>query len=164
MSLIERWDYQHELMAQLPPASLRVIYSRSGAFTAAALLQSKDAIVNDVLYWASVGSKMEAEYLLAVLNSETVRGRVENLQSRGQWGARHFHRVMLELPIPKYNSSIPLHVTLAEASKRAEEVTATVPLREGEHFVRVRGRVREALRGDGIAQRMDELVKELLSH
>ena len=45
-------------------------------------------------------SLAEARYLIAMLNSETTRQRAEHLQSRGQWGARHFDRYMLTLPSP----------------------------------------------------------------
>ena len=47
-------------------------------------------------------------------------------------------------------------------ARRAERVAAHVQLREGEHFVRARRRIREALKEDGIAQKIDRLVAELL--
>ncbi len=164
MSLIERWDYQHELIAQLPPAQLRVIYTTSGTIPAAALLQQQDAITGHVLYWAAVRSIEEGRYLTAFLNSEIMRQRIEALQSRGQWGARHIVLLPFELGLPTFDIKLDLHVALAKAAERAEEVAAVVPLREGEHFVRARGRIRQALRDDGVAQRIDGLVEELLSH
>jgi hypothetical protein len=69
---------------------------------------------------------------------------------------------MLSLPIPQYNSGDPLHQAIIEAPVHAEAVASQVPLRRGEHFVRTCQRVRAALREDGVAQRMDDMVAQLL--
>jgi CheY-like chemotaxis protein len=114
------------------------------------------------LYWIAVSSEDEGRYLLAVLNSETVRALAAPRQARGQWGARHFDKVLLDLPIPRFDSREALHRALAAAGKRAEEVAALVPLREGEHFVGARRRIRAALREDGVAEWTEGLVRELL--
>lgn len=79
-----------------------------------------------------------------------------------QWGARHFDKVMLELPIPEFDGGNELHRRLLEAAEEAEKVAAAVELKEGEHFVRARKRIRDALREDGVAAKMDTLVAELL--
>ena len=114
------------------------------------------------LYWAKVSNPLEGAYLLSILNSETARQRAAHLQSRGQWGARHFHKVILSLPIPSFDASNKLHTQLAKAAAHAEKVAAGVQLREGMHFVKARQTIREALREDGIAQKIDDLVAELL--
>ena len=99
--------------------------------------------------------------MAGILNSETARARVEHLQSRGQWGARDFDKVMFELPIPEFDGSVSLHRELADAAGVAETVAAAVDI-GGMGFVRARGKIREALREDGIADRIDELVAQLL--
>ena len=58
----------------------------------------------------------EGHFLAAVLNSEAARSRVAHLQSRGQWGARDFDKVVFELPIPAYDSSSALHQELVLAA------------------------------------------------
>ena len=163
MALLERWDYHGSLAIQLPPAPLRVVYAASGTLPAVTILRSPSAIIEHKLYWAAIEDENEAYYLLSVLNSETTLAPVEHLQSRGQWGARDFDKVMLSLPIPRFAASEPLHRQLAEAARRAEEVAADVELREGMHFVTARRRIREALREDGVAGRIDELVAQLLA-
>ena len=65
------------------------------------------------------------------------------------------------MPIPRYDASAPLHRRLVEAAARAESVAA-VGLKEGTHFVRSRQHIREALGEDGVAERIDTLVAELL--
>jgi len=161
-SLIAQLDYFGQLSAQLPSPPLRVLYTSHGTLPAAAILTDQRVVIEDSLYWAAVSNLAEARYLLAILNSETARSRVEHLQSRGQWGARHFHKLMFELPIPQFDPANALHQRLARAAKRAEQVAAGAALREGEHFVRARQRIRQALREDGVSQRIDALVAELL--
>ncbi|MCL6641129.1 MAG: hypothetical protein K6T92_07120, partial [Candidatus Rokubacteria bacterium] len=97
-----------------------------------------------------------------ILNSETARTRVERLQARGQWGARHFDKLMFELPIPRFDGDDPLHRELADAAREAEDVAAGVPLPERIHFVRARRLIRDALRERGVSQRIDTLVAKLL--
>ena len=118
---------------------------------------------NDMsLYWTAVSTQYEAEYLTAILNSETARTRTAPLQSRGQWGARHFAKSMLTLPIPRFDAQDALHLELAAEAARAEEVAAAVKLKEGMHFVKARREVRTALAVDGVAGRIDGLVAQLL--
>jgi BarA-like signal transduction histidine kinase len=162
MSFLEQIDYYGKLSSQLPPAPLRVVYAASGTLPAAAILEDPAAICEHALYWMAPEDGAEARYLLAVLGSETARRLVAELQARGQWGARHFDKVMLSLPIPRFDPANRLHRRLAQAAERAERVAAAVPLREGEYFVRTRQRIREALREDGVAQQIDALVAELL--
>ncbi len=80
------------------------------------------------------------------------------MQARGQWGARHFAKIMFELPIRLFNVNNPLHQELAAAAK----VAASVPLKEATYFVTARKRIRAALQEDGIAQEIEELVTRLL--
>jgi len=161
-TLMQQIDYWGQLTAQLPPEPLRVVYSASGTLPAAAVLRDPAAICEHALYWTAPENTAEARYLSAVLNSETARRLVAQLQARGQWGARHFDKVMLSLPIPRFDPANGLHRRLAHAAERAERVAAAVPLREDEYFVRTRQRIREALREDGVSQQIDALVAELL--
>jgi len=104
----------------------------------------------------------EARYLAAVLNSQTARARVADMQARGQWGARHFDKVLLSLPIPRFDPSDALHQELAKTAARAEQVASAVTLKEGMHFVRARQHIRAALQEDGVAAELDRLVAVLL--
>ena len=154
-------DYYGKLSAQLPPQPLCLVYATSGTWPAASLVRDATAVFDMSLYWAAPGEE-EARYLAAILNSETARKQIEHLQSRGQWGARHFAKLMFELPIPRFKASASLHRELAEATEHAEEVAAAVVLDEGMYFVTARKRIREALEDDGIADGIDQLVARLL--
>jgi hypothetical protein len=96
------------------------------------------------------------------LNSETARARVEQYQSRGQFGARDFDKVIFNLPIPRFDPAIPLHLSLADAARQAEALAAAVELPESVKFQRARAMVRAALAEAGLAQQIDRLVAELL--
>jgi hypothetical protein len=161
-SFQQQLDFFEQLSRQFPIASLRVVYSKAGTNPAAAILYDRRAIIDHMLYWANTPSIDEARYLTAVLNSETTRARAEKWQAMGQWGARHFDKVLFNLPIPRFDEMKPLHLELTFAAKDAERIAAAVPLKAGEHFTRARKRIRDGLLEAGVAQRMDEMVAELL--
>lgn len=163
MTFRQQLDYYGKLSVQLPPAPLRVVYAASGTVLAAAIVEASPAVCEHALYWAAVATRPEAQYLCAVLNSETLRAHIEHLQARGQWGARHFDKYVFRAPIPRFDPRTALHAGLAAAAARAEAVAATVPLKEGEHFVRARGRIRQALADDGVAGEIDGLVARLFA-
>jgi hypothetical protein len=119
-------------------------------------------VIDHKLYWIKPASEDEAHYLTGILNSETARSRAERFQSRGQFGARDFDKVMFNLPIPLFKASEPLHLELAQAGAQAETVAANVELKEGEKFQRARKRVRDALAEDGIGGEIEKLVEKLL--
>jgi hypothetical protein len=162
LALIERWNFHGELASQLPPPPLRVACAASGTLPAVAILRDREAICEHALYWVAATDEKEAGYLCAVLNSETARARVAGRQARGQWGARHFDKLMFELPIPTFDSASRLHQSLSAAAARAEQVAASVGLPGGEHFTRARRRIRDALAEDGVAGEIDRLVEKLL--
>ena len=160
---LQDWlNYHGKLTAQLPTAPIRVLYTKSGAVPAAAVLREDQALVDHVLYWAAVNDPEEASYLAAVLNSEALRRRIAPRQSRGQWGARDIHKLLVSLPIPRFTAKDALHRDLTQLAEHAEGVAATVPLPTELHFVAVRRRIRDALSKDGVAGAIDRVVEKLL--
>jgi hypothetical protein len=162
MTLIDRWNFQRGLSNQFPVSPLRVVYAASGTHPAAIVLRNERAIVEHKLYWSRPGSESEAHYLTTIINSETSRASIERYQSRGQFGARDFDKVLFNLPIPLFDAADPLHRDLAEAGAHAEAVAAQVELVQGEKFQRARKRVRDALAEEGIGGEIEKLVEKLL--
>jgi hypothetical protein len=162
ISLIQQFDYYGKLSAQFPIPRLRVVYAASGTIPAACLLRGSEAVIEHAIYWAQASSESEGQYLVALLNSETARARVAEMQARGQWGARHFDKVMFNLPIPQFDASDSSHSDLAAAAAEAERIAAAVELPETVKFQRARKLIRDALTDSGIAPRIDELVARLL--
>jgi hypothetical protein len=163
MTLVGRWNYHNELGVQFPLHQFRVVYAASGTFPAACLLSDSVAIIEHGLYWAAVSTEPEGQYLAAILNSETVRDRVAALQARGQWGARHFDKVVFTLPIPRFDGAATLHTDLADAAREAARAAVSLSLPESAKFRRARGLIRTALIEAGIAPRIDALVTRLIA-
>ncbi|MFC6050836.1 hypothetical protein ACFPYM_23640, partial [Methylobacterium hispanicum] len=138
MTLSQRWNFHNGLANQFPTRCLRVVFSKSGQRPAACIVTDETAIIDHVLYWADVAVGIEAHYLLAVLNSDTVRRRIVHLQARGEQGARHFDKLMFTLPIPLFDGRIQLHADLAAAAAEAERVAGAVPIEPGTPFQRAR--------------------------
>jgi hypothetical protein len=162
MKLVDRWNYHNELGAQFPIPHLRVVYAASGTIPAACLLRGSTAAIEHAIYWAQIFSESEGHYLAALLNSETARARIASIQARGQWGARHFDKVMFTLPIPRFDARVTLHSDLAAAAAEAERVAAAFEFPETVKFQRARKLIRDALTETGIAPQIDELVARLL--
>jgi hypothetical protein len=163
MSLVERIDFHHGLHNQASINADRIVYAKSGTLLAACRLTVEEPIIDHVAYWATTRSQNEGHWLAAILNSEVARMRVAEMQARGQWGARHFDKLIWELPIPQYDPHNPLHRDLARAGARAETLAATVPLRENAGFRAHRAAIRKALAETGIGPRIETLVARLLT-
>ena len=146
MTLTRAIELPQRARRPVPLAPLRVVYAAAGTLPAACVLRDSKAVIDHKLYWTTAASAGEARYLAAILNSETARERTAKYQSRGQWGARDFDKVVFNLPIPRYDSKIKLHRDLAAAAAKAERVAAAVALPEGVKFQRARSLVRAALR------------------
>jgi hypothetical protein len=162
LSWLGQLDYYGKLSAQFPIAALRVVYAKAGTLPAACVLRDQRGVIDHMLYWMAPASEAEAHYLTAILNSETARARVEQYQSRGQWGARHFDKVVFNLPIPRFDPQDRRHLALAAAAAEAEEIAARVELPEGVKFQRARALIRAALAEAKVAPRIDALVADLL--
>ena len=161
ISLIQQFDYYGKLSAQFPLAPLRVVYAKAGTLPAACLVRNP-CVIDHMLYWAPALSDQEGYYLAAILNSEAARARVAGLQSRGQWGARHFDKVIFTLPIPPFDAAVSLHRDLADAARDAETIAIAVALPPNVKFQHARRLVRDALRADGVDLRINRLVAEVL--
>lgn len=161
-TFVNQLDYIGQLSSQFPAAPVRVLYAKAGALPAAIIIRDARAIIDHKLYWSPVPNEKAAYYLTTILNSETARARAERYQSRGQFGARNFDKVMFNLPIPVFDPVDKLHQRLASAGARAERVAEMVELVEGEKFQRARRRVREALAEQGVGAEIEGLVATLL--
>ncbi len=125
LSLLEQLDYYGKLSAQLDwqqnsgNRPVRVIYNQSGAPTAA-LLQDDDTLIDYTLFWIACSNDQEANYLLAIINSDTLAAAVNRFTTANWAGnTRHLHKHLWKLPIPKFNPTDPLHTATAAAGQSA---------------------------------------------
>ena len=87
-------------------------------------MRDPETIVENTLYWIPCDSEQEAAYLLGVINSDVLRDAVKPLMPKGQWGARHVHKHLWALPIPRFNPRDALHLEVAAAGDAAAEGAA----------------------------------------
>ena len=173
LNLLGQIDYLHKLSSQLQwqrnpdERPVRLVYTGYGQPTAA-LLHDNEAIVDHKLFGVTCKSVQEANYLLAVINSETLAEAV-NKYTTPNWAGktRDLHKQLWKLPIPEYDGTEGLHGELAAAGEAAaagaarelarlrrerERVTVTIArrelrkwLRESEEGARVEAAVGELL-------------------
>jgi hypothetical protein len=158
-----QWLHYHDkLDSQFPIAPLRVVYTASGNTLTAAIVRNAHAVVEHVLYWAATTSTAEARYLTAILNAQETTRRVEPMQSRGLFGARHFDKYVWYLGFPEYRETDGRHQALVSLAIEAEEIAEAVTLDVGVAFQVARKRVRRALVETGVQARLDQAVSDLL--
>jgi hypothetical protein len=161
LSLMANLDWQSKLTKQLPIASLRVIYNKSGMHICAAKLRNHRALVSAGLYWAAVQSDEEADYLCAILNSPSTTELTRPFMSYGK-DERDIHKHVWELPVPMYNPSDSTHRRIASFGAAAAEACAQFDVDPNLHFAATRRHMRDLLFREQFAE-LDELVFQLLS-
>ena len=86
------------------------------------------------------------------------------MQARGLWGARHIHKKVLELPIPKFDPEDPNHTRLAEIGEVCHEKVNQWIENKGMGKVKSIGKMRTMVR-EMLAnelQKIDEIVREII--
>ena len=178
LSLVGQLDYMGKLSSQLEwqqdkaDRPVRVVYSKSGEPTAA-LLEDGEPIIDHLLYWITCSTSEEANYLLAIINSDVLQAAVTPLMSKGQFGARDLHKHLWKLPIPEFDPAQGLHTDIAKAGaaatarakaklndlreKRGDELTVTIARRELRAWLRTspEGRAVEQAVGELLAKKGD---------
>ena len=125
LNLLGQVDYLHKLSSQLTwqqdPGTrpVRVVYASAGQPTAS-ILQNNNAIIDCKLFWVPCKSIEEANYLLAVVNSDALAIDV-NKYTTPNWAGntRDVQKHLWKLPIPEYDPAQKLHVRISQAGERA---------------------------------------------
>jgi hypothetical protein len=164
LELIDRLDYQRTLRSQflaggLAPA-VRVVYSASGMYVAAAVIEDPNAVIEHQLYWATCGSRDEAHFLATILNSERVTKAVRKYQARGEHNPRHFDMYIWQLAIPAFDATDATHLKLADLGRQAVAFVAALTL-PVTRFEKQRRFIREAIAGSGLGRKIEQRVEAL---
>ena len=132
--LYSRLNHQNILTVQLESlkdaivsnGTLRIVYTKNGEPTAA-IIEDNHAIVDHALFQATCESRDEANFLMAVLNSEEMATRAKPFCTTN-WAKkiRNFQKLGWKLPIPRYDAADPLHARLSELGKAAEQECAAI--------------------------------------
>ena len=173
LNLLEQLDYYGKLSAQLTwqqnhnARPIRVVYSMHGVPTAA-LLDDDEALVGYTLYWTTSKDIQEANYLLAIINSEALYKAVAPLMAKGQFGSRHLVKQIWKVPIPEFDPDDPLHAAVSAAGEAAADGAADqmAQLREERDRVTVtiaRRELRKWLRASPEGKSVEDAVGRLLN-
>ncbi len=150
-TLEDRLDHGGALRNQFPISSHTVIYNGSGQNLYAARMTTK-VIIEHVLFRVPTSSEHESLFLIGILNADYLAERISQTRKTDRHLMTYFWR---EVPIPRYNSNDKNHVKLVGLAKRAEEIAATSkPTRKA---------IKDALRDDGVAGEIDDVVSKIMS-
>ncbi|MGN8545427.1 hypothetical protein ACQPTN_11000 [Bradyrhizobium sp. 13971] len=162
LSLFERLDYQSTLTKQLPIPRLRLIYNKSGMHLVAAKVKNSRAIVAGGLYWATMTSEEEADYLSAIMNSAITTEVLRPFMSYGK-DERDIHKHVWQLPIETFDPENETHARLVALARGAELMAAKFEVRDDLHFAATRRHIRERIEASEVGQEISKIVEELLS-
>lgn len=167
-SLLLRLNWQNGLSGQNPKARFLVLYTSSATDASATVIDRRKFdypfIVDHKTYWCECVSEAEAHYLAAYINSGYANGMIKEFQSRGLFGARDIHKLIVKLPFPKYLHSDPDHDALSALGKACAKLATNFSRTLGEDLqARVLGRARAKLRGelDSELKQIDVIVEKL---
>ena len=161
LSFVEQLDYHGKLSSQFPVQPLRIVYAASGMHLCAAQVADDRAVMEHGLYWATLENQMEGRFLCAVLNAAVTTQLARPYMSYGK-DERHVDKHVWRLPIPRFHRDDDLHRELASLAEEVERKVQELPLDAGKSFIALRRQIRRFLAADPTAQRIEELVAELL--
>ena len=173
LDLLGQLNYLHKLTSQLHWQSnpidrpVRLLYAASGAPTAA-IVGDDNFLADYTLFWIPCENSAEANYLLAIINSQVMFRELEPLMPKGQFGARHVQKHLWKLPIPEFDPANPLHVAISQAGQTAAAGAAQqlAQLREQRDNVTVtiaRREIRKWLRESEEGKTVEMVVAKLLA-
>ena len=162
LTLKGQLDFQSKLSKQLPIPPLRVIYNRSGMHIVAAKTENRRGIVASGLYWCSVRTHAEADYICAILNSPITTELTRPLMSYGK-DERDIAKHVWELPIPFYDETNASHIRLSLLGADAKRIASAFNVDAGVHFAATRRHIRQAIEATAVGTEIDEIVYELIS-
>lgn len=170
-------NYRRKLTEQKAPVEYRTIYATSGTHVCACVVGGREGLkvlsnglgaqgffADCTTFYIGGDAIQEAYYLAALLNAPSVDDAIKGAQAKGLWGARHVHKKVLDLPIPRFDENNARHCRLAEIGEECGENVQKWIERGGPGNIRsigvLRNRVRELL-NEELAE-IDSIVRPLL--
>jgi hypothetical protein len=139
---MDRVNYHNGLIAQKQNLRYYVVYTASGTNIAAAVVDRKKIpalkingakitpagfVADYKTYWFGSNNAKEANYLAAILNSNTMNQKIKPYQSRGKFGPRDICRLPFEFNVPMFDPNNELHTQIAALGVKAAEEAANLP-------------------------------------
>jgi type I restriction-modification system DNA methylase subunit len=161
-------NYHNKLILQKQNIRYFVVYTGSGTHIAAAVVDSEKIpniqvgnarihpagfVVDYKTYWFGTNNEPEAQYLAAILNSETLDQMIKPHQSRGKFGPRDIGRLPFEFNVPRFDANDKLHAQIADLGVKAAQEAVNLQKTS-------RLKIKAAIPS---MKEIDKLVSELLS-
>lgn len=167
-TVLQRIDYQRGLTAQSPGHRYLVLYNAAGTNVSATYCDRRGIklplVAEHKLYWAAFRHPIEAHFVSAILNSESVNEAIKPFQSTGLMGERDIEKKLLDVPIPVFDSKNTKHRKLSalgiKAHRQARAIIRDHNFPAATSLARQRAYVRTALK-DTLTE-IDVHVKDLL--
>jgi N-6 DNA Methylase len=122
-------DWQTKLSEQNPDAKFLVLYTSSSTDASAVVVDRREFdhpfVVDHKTYWCECTSEAEAHFVAAYVNSNYANEKIKEFQSRGLFGPRDIHKLVVKLPFPKFDKSEPKHEALSALGKRCAVLAGT---------------------------------------
>jgi len=178
MDIYDRLDYLRGLSSQSSRARYKVLYNTSGKYLASCVIENgpstidvdstkirlSGVLADTTTYRFDTDDLDEALFVCALLNAPIVDSLIKPMQSRGQWGERHIHKKVLELPLPKFNPENKEHLELVKLAKEAQaKASKIVP--ELERRYSSIGKIRQKVNSEIEEEllKIDKIVRDLIS-
>lgn len=170
-------DYQRKLTSQNLHRRFKVLYNTSGTYLVSCVIRNNPVImkinsikikVNGVIadwttFWMETDNEDEAYYLSSILNSPVIDEKIKPMQAKGAFGERHIVKKPLELPIPKFDPSNPIHQRLLKLGKEChQKIEKILPALTSkyESIGRIRSEIKKYLAKE--LQEIDRLTRQIL--
>ncbi|RJP68323.1 MAG: SAM-dependent DNA methyltransferase [Ignavibacteriales bacterium] len=168
---VEYLNWHNKLCSQNLNAPYLVLYNSSAKDANATIVKRRsldlEFFVDTKAYVYYTNSKLEANYLVAILNSSIPNKLMKDFQSKGLFGARDVHKKILDIYFPKFDENNAEHIKLAELSKlaheKAEQYLKDNPPRQelsAIHLGRLRVEIKKHLKEE--MKEIDKIVKKII--
>jgi hypothetical protein len=128
ITLEQYLDWQSKLSEQNPRARYLVLYTSSATDAAAVVIDRRTFdhpfVVDHKAYWCECISEAEAHYVSAYINSGYANEKIKEFQSRGLFGPRDIHKLIVKLPFPKYQKGDSDHEALSALGKTCAKLAS----------------------------------------
>lgn len=162
MSLSERLNYFNNLCSQYPIHTIRVAYAKSGTSLCASVVKDSSAVIDHDLYWIPTATEAEASYLCGLLNSDELTRQAAKMQSEGQFGKRHFNKVLFNLNIEKFSPNDGLHKSISMLASEVSSKALEIEIDERKYFTATRKHMKTLLRETQQFRELEKLIAQLL--
>lgn len=169
MTMLKRLDYQRGVTSQNPDGRFLVLYTSSATDASAVLIDRRDFdlpfIVDHKTYWCEVKSTAEGHYVASFLNSGFANQAIKDFQSKGLFGERDIHKLIVMLPLPAFQKNDERHQRISSLGKASAAIARQKAKAEGWEALdarklgRVRTRLRELLEDELVE--IDQLLREI---